>query len=379
MIIVTTASKAKNIFAKYDTNIAAFTAGKTKGIDDAELQVSLTKLNILPDEDEINGVLDGSLKEKKVIKSACKALMVPSMENNGLCIEMAQLVNIISSDRKLTKREIKNIKKHGPNIIVIVLDDPTDEIIKKKNKFLTKYLAALFDAFGIEIVTDTKVLKKLFGKGKSKKVARRVADFIRANDKVRVSGKGMKLKKRLFGFFAIELRQAALFNIAQQEGELHIRKDERSIMLKNLLDAYTNDNFAITEGLKKKQMKKVCGSLKEKNKVAVAAYDTFTEILNTAMGTDMKLPTVKNGYDKKGKAPKMKVKKFVKYFSKKKNFDFIPMIYAHTSAVLCDVAIGSKEYNKIMTTMIGYMNYEDTFSKAFIAAAKALKTTEESK
>ena len=52
MIIVTTASKAKNIFAKYDTNIAAFTAGKTKGIDDAELQVSLTKLNILPDEDD---------------------------------------------------------------------------------------------------------------------------------------------------------------------------------------------------------------------------------------------------------------------------------------------------------------------------------------
>lgn len=378
MIIVTTATKAKGIFAKYDTNIAAFTAGKTKAIDDADLQVSLTKLNILPDEDEINGVVNGDLKAKKVIKRAKKALLVPSMENNGLCIEMAQLVNIISSDRKLTKREVKNIKKHGPNIIVIVLDDPTDEATKQKNKFLTKYLAEIFGTFGIDVITDTKVLKKLF-KGKSKKVVNRVANFIRANDKVRVSGKGLKLKKRLFGFFAIELRQAALFNLAQNDGELHIRKEERRVMLKNLLDAYTNDNFIIADGLDKKQTKKICGSLKQKNKVAVAAYESFCDILNTAMGTDMKLPKVKNGYDKKGKAPKMKVKKFVKYFEKKKNFDFIPMIYAHTSAVLCDVAIGSKEYNKIMSTMIGYMNYEDTFSKAFIAAAKALKTTEETK
>ena len=158
MIIVTTATKAKDIFAKYDTNIAAFTAGKTKAIDDADLQVSLTKLNILPDEDEINGVVNGDLKAKKVIKRAKKALLVPSMENNGLCIEMAQLVNIISSDRKLTKREVKNIKKHGPNIIVIVLDDPTDEATKQKNKFLTKYLAEMFGTFGIDVITDTKVL-----------------------------------------------------------------------------------------------------------------------------------------------------------------------------------------------------------------------------
>lgn len=382
MIIVTNATKAKAIFAKYSKNIGAFSAGKIKAIDDSELQLGLTHLNILPDDDTINAVLNGDMKAKKVIKSAQKALRIPDMEHKNLCIEMAQLVNMVSSDRKLTKSETKNIKKHGPNIIVIVLDDDNgDKVIAAKNKFLTKYLKEVFSVFGIQIVTEGKVLKKLFGgkgkKGKTKKVVSRVAEFIRANDSVRISGKGMKTKKRLFNFYAVELRQAAISALIARD-DFDIRKDEYAAMIKTLVDTYTNNNMNYVCGDldSKKDQKKMAKAMRAKNKIAVEAYESFTEILNAAMGADMDLPKVKFGYDKKGKAPKMKIKKFVKFFDKKKNHDFLIMLYAHTTAVLCEVPVGSKEYNKIMTNTIGQLSYEDSFSKAFIAAAKTQKPEE---
>lgn len=70
----------------------------------------------------------------------------------------------------------------------------------------------------------------------------------------------------------------------------------------------------------------------------------------------------------------MKVKKFIKFFTRKKygNFDILELLYAHTSLALCDVAIGAKEYNKVMSTVIGYAGFDDTFSKAFISAAKTV-------
>lgn len=384
MIIVTTNHNARNIFEKYDTNIAAFTTGKSKGINDADIQIDFAKLHILPDEDVVNAVLNGDMKAKKVIKKAKKALTNPTMDQKDLCIEMAQIVNIVSSDRKMSKKEIKNIRKHGPNVIVIVLDDPGDDpIAKKRNKFYTEYLVELFSCFGISVITQNKILKKLFNKGGRKKVVRRVAEFIRENDAVRVNAKGMRLKKLLMGFFAVELRQAAIFNMGSMTNGIDISKHDRDVLLKTLLDVYTNNNFKVAADLKKKKMKKILKALKEKNKVACKAYNTFSELLNTAMGVDMDMPEVKNGYkEKKGESvPKMKVEKFIKYFTKKKytNFDIMMLLYAHTSLALCDVVIGSKEYNKVMSTAIGYVGFEESFSKAFIAAAKKMAAPVETK
>ena len=357
MVIITTQEKSHMIFEKYNTNIAAFTTGKSKGIKDADIEISFAKLHILPDEDEVNAVINGDVKGKKVIKDAVKSLMRPSLENKDLCIAMAQIVNMISMDRKLTKKEVKNIKHNGPNVIVIVLEDANnDPVIKAKNKFYKKYLEAVFGVFGIEPVSDEKVLKKLFKKGKSKKVVNRVANFIRANDKVRVNGKGAKHKKLLFGFYAVELQQAAMYNLATND-QFKPSRQEKEILVKTILDVYTNDNFKILGDMKDgKKLKKAIKNLKEKNEVAVDAYNDFVEILNTAMGTDMDMPKVKNGYKKKKgkKGPKMNVKKFVKFFTRKKctNFDILELLYAHTSLALCDVAVGAKEYNKVMSTVM---------------------------
>ena len=377
MVIITTQEKSHMIFEKYNTNIAAFTTGKSKGIKDADIEISFAKLHILPDEDEVNAVINGDVKDKKVIRDAVKSLMRPSLENKDLCIAMAQIVNMISMDRKLTKKEVKNIKRNGPNVIVIVLEDANnDPVIKAKNKFYKKYLEAVFGVFGIEPVSDEKVLKKLFKKGKSKKVVNRVANFIRANDKVRVNGKGAKHKKLLFGFYAVELQQAAMYNLATND-QFKPSRQEKEILVKTILDVYTNDNFKILGDMKDgKKLKKAIKNLKEKNEVAVDAYNEFVEILNTAMGTDMDMPKVKNGYKKKKgkKGPKMNVKKFVKFFTRKKctNFDILELLYAHTSLALCDVAIGAKEYNKVMSTVINYAGFDENFSKVYVAAAKKL-------
>lgn len=377
MIIITTQAKSHMIFEKYNTNIAAFTTGKSKGIKDADIEISFAKLHILPDEDDVNAVINGDLKDKKVIKAAVKSLMRPSMENKDLCIAMAQIVNMVSMDRKMTKKEVKNIKRHGPNVIVIVLEDANDDpIIKAKNKFYKKYLEAVFGVFGIEPVSDEKVLKKLFKKGKSKKVVNRVANFIRANDKVRVNGKGAKHKKMLFGFYAVELQQAAMYNLATND-QFNPSRQDKETLVKTILDVYTNDNFRVLADMKDgKKLKKTIKALKEKNKVAVDAYNEFVEVLNTAMGTDMGMPKVKNGYEKKKgkKGPKMNVKKFVKFFTRKKctNFDILELLYAHTSLALCDVAVGAKEYNKVMSTVINYAGFDENFSKAYVAAAKKL-------
>lgn len=377
MIIITTQAKSHMIFEKYNTNIAAFTTGKSKGIKDADIEISFAKLHILPDEDEVNAVINGDIKDKKVIKSAVKSLMRPSMENKDLCIAMAQIVNMISMDRKLTKKEVKSIKRHGPNVIVIVLEDANDDpVIKAKNKFYKKYLEAVFGVFGIEPVSDEKVLKKLFKKGGSKKVVNRVANFIRANDKVRVNGKGAKHKKMLFGFYAVELQQAAMYNLATND-QFNPSRQDKETLVKTILDVYTNDNFRVLADMKDgKKLKKTIKALKEKNKVAVDAYNEFVEVLNTAMGTDMGMPKVKNGYEKKKgkKGPKMNVKKFVKFFTRKKctNFDILELLYAHTSLALCDVAVGAKEYNKVMSTVINYAGFDENFSKAYVAAAKKL-------
>ena len=67
MIIITTQAKSHMIFEKYNTNIAAFTTGKSKGIKDADIEISFAKLHIMPDEDDVNAVINGDLKDKKVI------------------------------------------------------------------------------------------------------------------------------------------------------------------------------------------------------------------------------------------------------------------------------------------------------------------------
>lgn len=371
MVFVLTESKARKIFRKYD-NVAAFAVGSSKSFTEGELQISYSRLSFIPDEDEINAVVSGSVKAKKIIKDAKKALHKPGVDNHDLCISMAQIVNILSPEGKKSKKYEKRLAKKGHNIVVFVMDDVADDdkVGKARNKFLCKYLKALFGEFGIEIVTKKKVVKKLF-KGKRKKIIGKVADYIREHKNVRINDQGHVLKKTLFTFYAIELRQSAMRGLEIDD----LSKENMKTLLTTLIDTYTNDNMKVAQlAGKKREIEEICKKLKKKNKAAVEAYKSFVEIMGQA-NPDLKMPKVKFGYKKKkGKdKPKMDIDKFIEFFTKKKckNAGLLMMLYAHSAAVLMEAVPGTSEYTKIMTSTIGAIGAADGFSKTYVAAAKA--------
>lgn len=361
MVFIVNEKSAIKIFAKY-RNVAAFTLGKSKGISENGLEVSYAKLNFLPDEDDINGIINGDINPKKVIRKAVKALWTPNADNQNICVSMAQLINIVAPDKS------NRPKKGGPNILVFVTDDAEDDKnIKKKNKFMVRYLSALFHEFGIEPVTDEDVVKKLFKK-KKKKVVEKVAKYMQKHKEVRISNEGHMLKKTLFTFFSIELHQSGLSRVDLDE----VNKNTMRVLVKNLKNVYTNDNLQVicNMGMKSKEEGKMCKKLAKKNKKAVAAYKSLAEILASM---DVKMPKVKHGYEKKKKKngkPKMNVKKFEKFFMKRKNLPLLAMVFAHTACMTLGAEIGSSEYNKYMNKITGTVGIEG-FPKAFTAAAKA--------
>lgn len=380
MVIITNEKRARNIFKNYE-NVAAFTLGESAGISDNGLEISYEKLSFLPDDDTINAIINGDMKAKKVIRKAVKGLYHPVDDEDGVCIPMAQLVNIISPEKGINSN-----RKGGPNIIVFVTDDESDGAAKKREKFLVRYLTALFMQFGIEPVTDKDVIKELFSanggkkKGKKKakkmkpkklrrKIVKRVVRFIDANKSVRLSRNGHILKKSLFAFFSLELHYSGLSRVNLDD----VSKKSRKNLAQCLVNIYTNDNLKsiCNIGMKHGVEKKMCKKLRKKNRAAVDAYNVMAEIMNN---TDpaIELPKVKNGYkSKKGKKakPKMNTKKFMEFFEKGKNLPILAAVYAHTTCTSMGVDIGSSEYNKYMSAVTSRV--AEGYGKSYSAAAKA--------
>lgn len=391
MVFVLEERYARVIFKKYRKNVVAFGLNGSKGINDEDLKIPYQRLACMPDLDDINGVVSGQLKGKKIIKEALKGLLKPSMDSAEIGISMAQLVNIISPERRGAKKE-KKYRKNGPNVLVFVLEDNLSKkdrkaggaeakahakMISRKNKFLTQYIGALFGAFGVHIITDAKVMKKIFD-AKKKKVPGRVAGFMQDNDEVRIDDNGQNLKRILFAYYAVEINQSSLSGLQGANIQLSPKSAENLAMA--LVKIYTNNNLAALRYLKKKDLKKMAKRFKKKNKEAVEAYESFKDLIEAVL-PDEKLPKVKFGYSKKERnkdngKPKMGVKKFMKYFtkrSKKKgtNWAMLVMLYAHTAALATGNAVGDSAYNKQLSTTIGRLELPDGFSKAFVSAAKA--------
>ena len=149
MVFILNENAASRIFEKYK-NVAAFGTGKSKGYTDeaAQFTLSYQKLGILPDSDVINGVVNGQISGKKVIKAAVKGLNKVE-DDTGLAMKMAQLVNMIKDnanpdtkpeDGESKKAYKKRIRNAAPNALVFVLDGQNAAY----DKFVTKYIAALY-------------------------------------------------------------------------------------------------------------------------------------------------------------------------------------------------------------------------------------------
>lgn len=370
MLFILKEKHAKHIFESY-RNVAAFTMNNTKGYTDgADLTVSYGKLSLIPDDDTINGVINGDIKAKSVIKAAMKQLRNPGTKSQDICLNMTTMLGIMYPNK---------IPNNGPNVLVFVFDDneADDPKLKARQKFLTKYLTELFGVFGIEPITDPKIVSETFKcknpekKKSRRKVIERVCKLAKKK-KYRLSKNGYAIRQMMAEFYSLELRQQSLTSVPDLT---ELGKKSVEILAKALKRVYTNDNLEGIEniGFADEYETHMMKLLRKKNRKTCKYYHSFASMMAEAM-PDMKLPKVKSGYTKKGKKsgndkPLMNVKKFMKFYSKKKNLPIMAMLYAHSICCLLDVEIGSKEYNKTLSKVAERAGIAD-IGKAYIAAAK---------
>ena len=379
MVIITTEKKARKIFERY-RKVAAFTFGDKKGISDNGLEISYAGLSFLPGEDEINAVANGDVKAKTIIRKAVRALHRPAdPDNKDICVSFGQLMNIVAPEKRESKAQ---------NIIVFVLDDAEDA--RAKNKFLSKFICETFGEFGVKVICDKKDVKraiKLF-KGKIPAKARKekkqraryaeyvdaVNEFLKKNPEYRISKEGHRLKKVLMTYYSLELTQSSV----SHTGIYNVSRKNRELMASELANVFSNDNLKsiCVLGIKNKEEKKLCKSLVKKNKRAVDAYNDLRDIIMLAQ-PDAEIPKAKNAYKKKRRGkkkgtsePRMKIKKFIKFMSKNRDFNvgFLGMVYTHITLMTLGVNIGSREYNKYLSVPAGVIGEE--FAQQFTQAAK---------
>ena len=374
MLLITNEAAATKMFKKYKNTVAFSLAKNAKGLkdEDGTIIANYETLSFLPDEDTINGLKDGSIKLKKTIREVKKAIKNPSMDDAGISLGVAQLLTMLTANRKAP-------------VVMVIIEDETDPA---RNKILVRFIKEVLGIFlknlftkkgrtiltsfagsigivGIAPVTMRKVKKAKIFKGKKKKIATKVTRFNESTKGCRMSKDGAELKKLLLCFYELELRQSGMAITGDTDVRRLFDRDETRACVKNLLRVFTATN------LQSIASKKICKRLAKKDKRSVKAYKELREILGSIDGVK-KLPKVKYGQKKKkGKAikAKMNTKKFVKFFEKKSNRPMLLLIYGHILVRLLDYAVGSKEYNAHMKAVCE--PFGSDFAKSFIAAANA--------
>ncbi len=363
MVFVLHESKATKIY-KNARHCVVFKLGNHKKYEEDDISISYADSGIIPDDDVIRSVIDGSVKAKSVIKSAIKQIYYPNKaEMVTFPLAFAEIINIITN--------VKDNKKNVPSVIVFAFDDPSEKedeeaksFRKSREKFLTRYITELFAAVDVQVISesDKKIDKflKIFRGGK-KKASNRLVKACKENKKLSATTKTIEQRNRLVSWFGIELVRASMSAMKVSD----INEKDRVNFSKTLLRAFTNDNMKpVCVGLKKKEQIKLCKALRKKNKVAVEAYNSFAAAMKEAF--DTKLPKVKLGY-KNGKKidakPKMDTHKFMKFFIKKKNSDLLIAIYTHISLYTMGLTPDTKEYSKQMKATMGDLFEANVVSK----------------
>ena len=290
------------------------------------------------------------MKLNKLIKKVTKAIKSPNMDDAGISLGVAQLLTMLTANRKT------------PVVMVIIEDEEDPE----RTKILTKFIGKILKIFGIKPINMKAIKKSKLFKGKKKKVVEKVTRFNNNVKGCRLSKDGADLKKLLLCFYELELRQSGMSNLKNSDPYHFFDREETRACVKNLLRTFTATNLQYID------QKKICKRLSDKDKAAVKAYKELRKILMT-METPTKLPKVEYGQKKKkGKAigAKMKTKKFVKFFEKKKkNRSLLIPIYGHILARLLDYNVGEKEYNSHMKSV--FEPFGSDVAKSYIAAANA--------
>ena len=396
MIFVCNEKKAETIFNAY-RDVAAFSLGKSNGYvsEDGKIKVSFRKATFLPDNDMINAALNGDQSPKKVlaklVKKATKAIEQVSIDpddpdETGIALAMLEIVSMIANNHSipegLSKKQFKKwMKNDAPNILVFVLDGEDEA----RDKFLTKYIAALFEVYGLKVITKGKVIKSIFGKdGKPKSVKKAImslTSYMEKHESCSLSKKGQKLIMRGQIYYKLELQNLAVINTIgsiKAGEEFEISEKGANRLIKLLIENFSDHNvLALCDmGMDKKKYLK---PMHEKNIATWKAYKECAKILEHIL--DVELPKTGQGCTKKSKKdgtfiPKTNVKKFKKFFLKKGNRKLLPILLMHMAFVYMGDEVGSKSYVKEMTKVLSACLPEK--SKEFITVVKQLNAAKAS-
>ena len=200
MLLITNEAKATKIFKKYKKTVAFSLSKNAKGLtdEDGKIIANYDTLGFLPDEDTINALKSGDTKLKKVIKDVKKAIKSPTMDDAGISLGVAQLLTMLTANRKTP-------------VVMVIIEDEEDPA---RNKILIKYIKAVLGIFGIEPIPMKTIKKSKLFKGKRKKVVEKVVRFQARVKGCRMSKNGADLKKLLPG----EYLSAGIGRIADDDG-----------------------------------------------------------------------------------------------------------------------------------------------------------------
>ena len=359
MFIICNEEKARKIFEADYKNTVVFGLGKTtKGyVFEDGSRINYERVNFLPDEDTINGIIAGDIKLKKALKDVKKAIKKPSTKTDQtIGLAVAQLMSVVGGGSKKP-------------IVVVFVTDP-EGTNDDRTKVVVKFLKKVLKCFKIKPLTKGKAIKEIFKK--PKKVVKRILEYIGDHKKVALHVDGSNVRKNLIAYYEVELRFAGLAGRTIDD----VDKKTAKTWAKTMYNIVSGENLL---GLGKDDMK-VGKAILKKDKKIVDAWADFRDIIKSSAIKTGKLPKIKFGQKKDedgkpigGKCSKKKLKALAKKDSTRW---VLPVFFAH---VLMTISLGykagTKEYNKgIKSILEGYDKelynaYTESVNRLYASAA----------
>ena len=407
MIIVTHESMAVKLFEKYPQAVV-FGLGKNKGLTLTDgSKVNYTDPIVLPKNDYINSVADGSTSMKKAAKEiehVVRSMIYKPLSGYTHVATTSSVVARIAND--------SNKKKRIP-IILYVFDDVNKDnltkeelgMVRRREEFIVAYLKRLYKLYGLKVITDEKIkkiYKKIFkvkGKKERKRILKirdKIADYNEANCMTDTGTAFLTLVTHMYNYeLNFSTLEDVLTDIRDANESVEDFWDERprnhiKAMARYYTSAVSADVYEMVDMLnlfepekdtkkaKKKAAKKYKKFLHQYRARVKNAYEDYMMIRDILSEAGMaELPKAKfsvekdkKGYPKRKKGkmiPKMDPKKFVKKGSKVAQFMAIPM--AHTAITrFTGNEPGTKEYMIHMKNFLNLAGFSNDVAKAIIAS-----------
>ena len=363
MVLYLSEKKAEKLFKKYKKVVAMSVDRSMKAmtIDENTSIGYVYPKDLYPTTDELNGYLRGDLSYKKVWKATLKRISSLKCKDPYAVDQQVLLCTTLSM-----------LADEDPPVLVFLRPDTKngDPEAKKMDKFFKKYLKELFSCFGVEV--ETKISKKLL-KGNAKKVKRAIKKHMIAHRDLSSFGRYRLNVLKTLHYAEVQKATIDGFDLTDVPKKTYEKMAERFIS--GMTGEYIrNFNSKVdwkkqekaVKGAKKKVLTAIYKQAKKNNKF----YEEYRQMINGMNYAGIKTLPKAPKFGKKIKAKTMK--KFTKFFKKRKNIGFLVGAYTHIVTQTYNIQIGCGDYNKAMNEAHVLVNV-DGFAKAFAKLATEVK------